>query len=65
MARQCSDCVFVNYDGNTYTCHYNSPPVEITKGQADWPIVNDTDWCGQGYDGANWFGPPPRKLRYG
>jgi hypothetical protein len=46
---KCSGCYFVDTTGTTLTCHRH-PPMASSAGEANWPTVEPTDWCGHGYD---------------
>jgi hypothetical protein len=50
----CADCGFFVRVGDAHgTCHCNAPPAlpftasEHPSGWTTWPLVNDTDWCGE------------------
>jgi hypothetical protein len=53
MAAQCSNCFFVRQTGANYFCHHNSPGSDPNTSESNWPQVNATDWCGDGWDPAN------------
>ena len=61
MTKQCSDCVFVVSSGGatpSYYCHHDAPvPYQpASVGSSNWPQVQATDWCGEGYnDTDGWY----------
>jgi hypothetical protein len=55
---QCANCFFMRMRGTVYECHHNSPiALESTGGgqsaTTNWPDVQATDWCGDGWDPNN------------
>ena len=46
----CSGCYFANTDSyGTMTCHKREP-AGSPSGEAVWPMVAPSDWCGYGYN---------------
>jgi hypothetical protein len=46
----CDKCYFANTEANgSLTCHKREPNGS-SAGEAIWPAVEATDWCGYGYN---------------
>lgn len=60
MTPQCSNCFFsrpaTTAQGDVLECRCHNPSPAVKE---DWPIVEATDWCGEGWDAVNGnYGPP-------
>jgi hypothetical protein len=50
MLPACSDCAFseMHEDRDSwFYCRKKSPSIVIAGGTAVWPVVDESDWCGE------------------